>query len=71
MVEAHYNRCMAFLNLKEWEKAKEDLTTAKYKQENIIVEQFRKEYANVAEFEQKHHIKLPEDIAALLTLPQT
>ena len=58
---------MMFVRLQEWEKAKEDLTTARDKQENIIIEQFRKEYENVADFEQKHEIKLPEDIAAMLT----
>ena len=57
--------------MQEWKKAKEDLTTAKDKQENIIIEQFRKEYKNVADFEQKHGVKLPEDTAAMLTSPQT
>ena len=32
-------------------------------------EQFHKEYENVADFEQKYEIKLPEDLAALLTFP--
>ena len=63
-------RGVVFVRLEKWEKAKEDLTTARDKQENIIIEQFRKEYENVAEFEQKHEIKLPENIAALLTPPQ-
>ena len=67
LAEPYYNRGMMFVRLQEWEKAKEDLTTARDKQENIIIEQFRKEYENVADFEQKHEIKLPEDIAAMLT----
>jgi hypothetical protein len=46
------------------------LTTAKDKQENIIIEQFRKDYENVADFEQQHNVKLPEDITAMLTPPQ-
>ena len=67
LAEPYYNRGMMFVRLQEWEKAKEDLTTARDKQENIIIEQFRKEYENVADFEQEHEIKLPEDIAAMLT----
>ena len=67
LAEPYYNRGMVFVRLQEWEKAKEDLTTANDKQENIIIGQFRKEYENVADFEQKHAIKLPEDIAAMLT----
>ena len=70
LVDPYYNRGMVFVLLQEWEKAKEDLTTAKDKQENIILEQFRKEYENVADFEQKHNVKLPEDIAAMLTPAQ-
>ena len=61
---------MMFVRLQEWEKAKEDLTTARDKQENIIIQQFRKEYKSVADFEQEHEIKLPENIAAMLTPPQ-
>ena len=54
LAEPYYNRGMAFIRLQKWEKAKEDLTTAKDKQENIIIEQFRKDYENIADFEQKH-----------------
>ena len=61
---------MTFVLLQEWEKAKEDLTTARDKQENINIELFRRDYENVADFEQKHSVKLPEDIAAMLTPPQ-
>ncbi len=36
-----------------------------------IIAAFQNDYANVADFEQKHNVKLPEDIAALLTPLQT
>ena len=66
-----YNyRGIALLHLQEWEKAKSDLEIAKDMGENITV-LFFKDSQNVAEFEQKHNVKLPQDIAALLTPPQT
>ena len=58
---------MALLNLKKWEKAKADLTTATELQKNIVIDNFGKDYENVEDFEQKHNIKLPKDIAAMLT----
>ena len=67
--EAHYNRGMAFLHLQEWKKAKTDLKSARDLQENIIVENFSKDYKSVADFEQEQGVKLPEDIATVLTPP--
>ena len=61
---------MAFLHLQEWEKAKKDLTAAKEIQKSIVAESFRKDYDSIADFEHEHNVKLPEDIAALLTFPQ-
>ena len=61
---------MAFLHLQEWEKAKLDLTDAEDMQENFINNNFGKEYDSFTDFGQKHHVKLPEDIATLLTSPQ-
>jgi hypothetical protein len=58
---------MAFLHLQEWKKAKTDLTTARDLQEDIIIENFGKDYKSVTDFEHKHNVKLPEDIAAMLT----
>ena len=52
--------------LQEWEKPKEDLTAAMDRQENIIIENFGKDYENVADFEQKYNIKLPADITAII-----
>ena len=65
----HYNRGEAWLHLQEWEKAKADLITAKNMGTDIIVG-FHNDYASVEDFEQKHNVKIPADIAALLTPPQ-
>ena len=52
------------------EKAKIDLTTA-IKKGFEIGSQFRFDYKGIPGFEEKVGIKLPEDILALLTPPQT
>ena len=69
-VGAYNSRGEAWLHLKKWEKAKADLSAAKDMGADIIAV-FRNDYENVADFEQKHGVKLPENIAALLTPPQT
>lgn len=63
---AYNNRGLAFLHLQEWEKAKSDLTTARDIGVDIIA-LFRILYSNVANFEQEYGVKLPKDIAAMLT----
>ncbi len=67
-VRFYNNRSIALLDLQEWQKAKSDLTIARNMGVDIIA-LFRNAYANVADFEQKHNVKLPEDIAAMLTPP--
>ena len=65
---SHYYRAEAWLHLRELEKAKADLVTAK----NLgldITTIFHDEYPNVTAYEQKIGIQLPPDIAALLTPP--
>ena len=62
------NRGVMRLHLQEWEKAKTDLITAKNMGKDITVV-FNIFYPNIADFEQKHNVKLPEDIAAMLTPP--
>ena len=62
----YYNRGLAYLHLKNWEKAKSDLTIVKDMEGNII-SKFLNQYKSVLDFEQKHGVKLPEDIAAMLT----
>ena len=63
------NRGIALLHQQEWGKAKSDLTIARNMGVDIIA-LFRNAYASVADFEQKHNAKLPEDLAAMLTPPQ-
>ena len=66
--EPYCNRGEALLHLNEMEKAKADLITAKEMGADIVAA-FRNDYENVADFEQKTGIQLPEDIAAMLTPP--
>ena len=63
---AYYNRGLARLLLRECEKARLDLTTATEKGANIVNE-FRMDYESVSDFEGRHGIQLPTDIAAMLT----
>ena len=69
LAEAHYNRGIAWLIQQKWKKAKSDLTAVRELQENIIIEEFSKNYGSVSDFEEEHGVKLPEDIAAMLTPP--
>ena len=62
------NRSMALLRAQEWEKAKSDLTIARNMGEDIVA-LFRNSFSSLEDFEQKQGVKLPADIAALLTLP--
>ena len=65
-VIAYYIRAEAWLRLKKWNKAKTDLLTAKKNGLDIIA-RFRLVYKNVEAFEKRHHVKLPKDIALMLT----
>ena len=58
-------RGVTWLHLKEWQKAKADLTTAKDMGWNIVA-RFHKDYESVEDFEAKNGVTLPKDIAALL-----
>ena len=69
LVEAYGNRGEAWLHLGEWEKAKSDLTTAKDMGQDIIGS-FQNDYENVAHFEGRNGVKLPEDLATMLTPEQ-
>ena len=66
---AYYNRGVAWLHLREWEKARVDLTAARVMGINIIAV-FRNDYAGVTDFEQRNGVKLPADLAAMLTPQQ-
>lgn len=54
------------LHLREWDRAKVDLTHAKQMGMDIV-EMFHNDYKNVADFEKKTGIQLPTDIAEMLT----
>ncbi len=65
LAPAYYNRGVAWLRLREWERAKSDLTVAREMGINIITE-FRNDYDSVESFERRNGVQLPEDIAAML-----
>ena len=62
---AYYNRGSMCLHVEDWKQAESDLTTAKNKGIDIVTT-FHRRYANIADFEQKCGVKLPEDIVTLL-----
>ena len=64
--KAYNIRGVTWLHLRNWNNARLDLTIAGYMGVDIIAV-FREIHNNVAEFEQKYAVKLPEDIAAMLT----
>lgn len=67
--ESHAGRGVARLPLREWEQVGTDLTNAKNMGMDIITA-FQFFYESVPDFEDKHKVKLPADIAAMLTPPQ-
>ena len=67
-VRAYYCRAFVWLHLQEWKKAKEDLTIAINMGVDIITS-FRNQLSSVVNFEQKHNVKLPDDIVEMLTPP--
>ena len=66
LAQPFYNRAEAWLHLKKWEEAKVDLTTAKKMGVDIIAA-FHNSHKNVETYEQRYRVKLPEDLALLLT----
>ena len=66
LAQAYSNRGEARLHLRDWEKAKSDLIIARDKGLDIIAS-FRKDYESVEDFEQRNNLKLPEDVAEMLT----
>ena len=59
-------RCEVWLGLREWEKAKADLVFAKSKGYHPL-SSFHPYYKNVADFEEKNGVTVPEDIKEMLT----
>ena len=66
---AYYNRGVAWLRLREWERADSDLTVARDMGINIITA-FCNDYESVEDFEERNGVQLPANIIAMLTLPQ-
>ena len=65
LAATYYNRSEIWLLQSDWQEAKEDLTTAKDMGVDIVYE-FQNDHINVEDFEEKHGVNLPKDIAALL-----
>ncbi len=63
---AYNNRGGAWLHLAEWDKARADLTNARDLGVDIVAS-FRNDYKSVEAYERANRMKLPEDIAAMLT----
>ena len=63
---AYNNRGEAWLHLAEWDKARADLTNARDLGMDIVAS-FHNHYKSVEAYERANRIKLPEDIAAMLT----
>ena len=66
LAEAYYYRGTVWLHLREWDKAKADLMTTKNMGLDITAA-FHNEYKNVEAYERANRVKLPEDIALMLT----
>ena len=66
---AYKNRGMVWLHLAAWDKAKSDLTAARDRGMDIIA-LFHNDYESVPDFERRNGLKLPADIAAMLTPQQ-
>ncbi len=63
-------RSIALLHQQDWEKARSDLKTIRDMGQDAT-ELFRYEAQSVSDFEQKYNVKIPADIAEMLSSPQT
>lgn len=64
--QTYCNRGEALLHIKEWNKAKADLNTAKQMGVDII-KSFHNDYTSVEQFVRENGFELPSDIATMLT----
>ena len=64
--QVYYNRVIALLYQQEWRRAREALAVASNRGVDIIAS-FLNDYQGVRNFENKVRVKLPEDIATMLT----
>ena len=68
-VAAFFNRGIGMLRLGQWKQARSDLRSAS----NMgidLVEAFRADCGSVAEFEGKYNVKMPPDLAEMLTIEE-
>ncbi len=63
------NRGIALLRLSQWDNARSDLLSARNMGMDVV-SVFRAGHGDVAAFEEKHSLKLPQDIADMLTLEE-
>ncbi len=63
---AFVNRAVAWLSMKDWEKARSDLIAVREMGADVIA-LFLNDFESVADFERKSGVKLPKDIASMLT----
>ena len=68
--KVHCLRAWTWLRLEEWEKAKSDFAAMQSMNYDSFPI-FDANYEDIEGFEQRYDVQLPEDIAALLTPPQT
>ena len=66
LARSYAGRGMVRLHLREWGEAKSDLTAARNLRMDIVA-LFHNDYENVEAYERANRVKLPEDIAAMLT----
>ena len=64
--EAYYNRGEVWLRLEEWDKTRADLTVARDLEMDIIAA-FHNAHKSVEAYQRANRVKLPGDIAAMLT----
>ena len=65
-VKAYYMRGVTWLLLKEWGKARSDLTTVRNRGVDIA-KFFSSTFGSVSNFEQTFNVQLPDDIKEMLT----
>ena len=64
--DTYYNRAEVWLSWSKWDKAREDLKIAKNKGTDII-SAFQNDYKSPKDFEDRFDVKVPADIADILT----
>ena len=66
LAETYYLRGVTWLFLKEWEKARSDLVAARNRGVDIAAF-FSSMFGSVSNFERHYHVRLPDDIAEMVT----